>query len=449
MGAGLTGLTIAYRLSRQGFRVSLIDQGTHNSSSQHSLSTKNLGTQDQFSLEHHNFSNLPIVVQGFQHATWSLLKELGVTSLLLNTPAVPFEFVMPSRTLLPFRPIVAPSPFHTLFSLLLFKGIPFSNRWALLKKVERYWEGDLEVPQNLDSQSVTDWLATHHQSMQACNDIWNPLCHFFLGTPSEDSSAQYFTMLLSRCFLSARSHHRTFIPALDEETLFLSPLRSCLTPQSINLHQGSTVSSLQCEGSHISSVHLEDGAALTADMYVSALPRRSFISCLPERLQAKFAYFSHLSQLEDLFLLTTNFELLNGIDKPRLLLFSDPCRWVAIRPYSDSSRQKTLISCVTLINQGLKDRYDYENFDNVWSLVSPLFPKSLSGLEPTNIGRAYHPFSASLTNKSPFRPLPKSPLTNLFVAGPWIDTGLPASRESSIVSANLCAQGILSHLMRN
>lgn len=446
MGAGLTGLTLAYRLSRQGFRVSLIDRNSPNSSSPHRQSMDTIEGQTHTAALHHSSNHLPIVVHRFQQATWNLLKELQLTSLVTDTQAVPFEFVLPAHQLRSFHPVYAPSPFHTLFRLLLFQGMPFSDRWALLKKVEQYWEGELTVPQNIDSQSVKAWLTTHQQSRQACEAIWNSLCVFFLGTKSEESSARYFTTLLRQCFLSARTHHRTFIPALDEESLFLSPLRSFFATQPMNRLFHSIVSYFQCDGPHISSVKLSDGTALTADMYVSALPRRRLMACLPERLQAKFAYFSNLSQLDDQTLLTTQCELSIGIDKPRFLLFSDPCGWMTIRPSSDPSTAKTHVSWVTLSKPDIQSPSTQEDLEPISFLFPQLFKKSLSQLTPTNIRKTFQTFTACHPNNSSFRPLPKSPLTNLFVTGPWTDTGLPSSRESSIVSADSCATELIQNL---
>ena len=43
-----------------------------------------------------------------------------------------------------------------------------------------------------------------------------------------------------------------------------------------------------------------------------------------------------------------------------------------------------------------------------------------------------------------YRPLPRSPLGNLFVAGDWADTGWPANLESAVLSGQRCAEAIAS-----
>jgi uncharacterized protein with NAD-binding domain and iron-sulfur cluster len=43
---------------------------------------------------------------------------------------------------------------------------------------------------------------------------------------------------------------------------------------------------------------------------------------------------------------------------------------------------------------------------------------------------------------SALRPLQQSPFANLLLAGDWTDTGLPATLESAVSSAQRCAQAI-------
>jgi hypothetical protein len=44
------------------------------------------------------------------------------------------------------------------------------------------------------------------------------------------------------------------------------------------------------------------------------------------------------------------------------------------------------------------------------------------------------------------RPIPRSPIPNLLVAGAWTDTGWPANLESAVVSGERCADIITGRL---
>ena len=452
IGTGLTGLTVAFRLVSQGFQVTLVGQDKFQSSA---FATSNIHSGQSsrpFNLSSSaatRSNNLPIVIQGFQHATWSLLRELQLASFISSTPPVILEFVTTSLNHVSFRPFFAPSPFDALIGLMLFKGIPLADRWGLIKKLEQYWERDIEPPQDLDSQNVQTWLNTLDQSEQACRDVWNPLCQFLLGLNSRHGSALYFQSLLLQNFLSSRLHHRIFIPPLDEEGLFLAPLRKHLDSQNTIFHQNTKVTSFQCDSKSIAAVKLSDGTTLTADYFIAAIPRPEFIACLPDRLLAKFAYFSNLSRLDEGSATIIHLEIPYTINKPKLLLCSNMFQWIALRPSPDSSSTTTFVSCVTAHRHHIKEESDQSFLTELSKSLPPPLNEKFYDARSTQLKREPHTFLACQPDMSAFRPIQKSPLSNLFVAGPWTDTGIPASRESSILSANLCAQALMDVTTHN
>ena len=445
IGAGLTGLTTALRLATSGLNVSLVDERQifPSASSELTIYSK-LDSQSLSQTENYSQSSnsLPMVLHGFQYATWSLVQELKTISLLTSYPPARIEFVTSQEKSVQFNPILAPAPIHSLIGLLFFKGLRFSDRWSLLKKLEELWEGGSETPKDLDSQSVTTWLTTLGQSPKAQQDIWHPLCQFFLGMDSRHSSAQYFKETLVQCFMTARQNSRIFIPPLDEETLLLTPLRNFLASQNVTLHPECTATHFQCDSEGISGVKLSDGRTLTADYYISTLPRRALVACLPERLLAKFAYFSNLCKLEETPTLVVHLEVPCSIPNPRLLLSANTFDWLALRPRSGSSSRTTIVSCVATGKQQLLEKSEHHIFSELSSHLPPPLNENINTSHPTRLIRNPHALLACTPDISAFRPLQKSPIANFFVAGPWTDTSLPPSRESSIVSANLCAQAV-------
>ena len=65
---------------------------------------------------------------------------------------------------------------------------------------------------------------------------------------------------------------------------------------------------------------------------------------------------------------------------------------------------------------------------------------------PTWISHRINRISETILSVKPgtqhYRPLQKSPFTNLFLAGDWTDTGWPANLESAVVSGDRCAAAI-------
>ena len=273
------------------------------------------------------------------------------------------------------------------------------------------------------------------------------LCQFFLGTSSSQCSAQSFQKTLARHFLSSRRNTRTFISPLDESTLLLKPLYDKLCAyRDIRFRTDCRAIHFQYDSKGITAVKLGDGTTLSADFYVSALPRKTLISCLHERLLSKFSYFSNLLQLSEVPAVIVNLEIPYTTASPRLLLSSNTFQWMALWPHIRPSTGLSLISGVASDNLELFEQSDQELLSELASTCSFLPPseKKINASHFGRVLRSRHAFLSCTPNISSFRPIQKSPLPNLFVAGPWTDTDLPPSRDSSIVSGNLCAQAVVN-----
>ncbi|GJL62630.1 MAG: hypothetical protein NPIRA04_12840 [Nitrospirales bacterium] len=456
MGAGLSGLTTAFRLVSHGFQVSIVDQSQIHPSTRLTAalppdtpSDKTLHSLDRTENTFDHVHSMPLVIHGFQHATWSLLRELQPLSHLTSLPSVTLEFMTRTRQSAPFKPLWAPTPFHTLIGLLRFQGMSLTERWILLKKLEQYWEGDLEVPPDLKNQSVQTWLSTLEQSEHTIQNIWNPLCHFFLGSDATHSSAEYFKTLLVQYFLSAREQNRTVISPLDEESLFLTPLRKSLAAQHITFHEHAAVTHFQYDARGLTGVKLHDGTTLTANFYVSAFPREKLIACLSDRILTKYAYFSNLAQLQEFSKLVTHLEIPDPTTKARLLLFPSTFNWIAIQPLRHllgRTSNGTRVSCVTTSEQPANEKSDHDTLSALSNMLPPPLNQHIHVSSSTSIIQHTRTFTPCQPETSVFRPIQKSPLSNFFLVGPWTDTGSPPSHESSIISANLCTQSVLDSI---
>lgn len=448
IGSGLSGLTTAYCLTQHGCDVSLVELTPPNGSYSSNFSASPTSEQIFPSPSSENTKpdvSLPSIIYGFHSATWSLLKELETFSLVQSCRPTQLEFLAKHQSPVRFHTMTAPPPFHTLIGLLLFRGLPWKDRWSLLKLLEQWWEGETEQPQDLDRQSVSSWLMAIGQSEKAQIDVWTPLCRLTLGIDPQKASAKDFKDFLTSCFLSKRKHSHIVAPIFNEATLFHTPLQHYLLAHNTTFHSNQPTASFQCPSQEIEGVKLHDGTILTADVYVSALPQKVLMTGLPERLLAKFAYFSNLSQLTTVPALAVNLEIPYKATPSRLLLPNDTFHWVLVQPHATHDAPKIRITCIATDNYDLLHQTDsaiIEQTVKVLARVLPEMSQSLHGENVAHILRRPHAYLSCQPNISSFRPVQQSPVPNFFVVGPWTDTGLPPSWESSIVSATSCAQAI-------
>ena len=427
VGGGPAGLTAALLLTRHGYRVTVIDRP---------FLIGSISTRDNLS------DNLePFTILGCHRATRSLLDSLYPGPQQPAETEVPLEFHLLDNSLVRYPRTSFPAPFHTWVNLLKFAGIPWKERWRLASWVEQLWEGDEQLPADLEQRTADEWLASIGQKAQIRRVVWNPLARWLTGNDLSTMSADTFVTSMRPFFLRAPSDSRISVVQGSLQTSFIQPINDRLTQLGVTRIRSPEAIQLRYERDHIAGVLVRDGSLLQGDWYVAALPSHELTPLLPERWLTRYAYFQQLTELRSVDLTTFYLYVEQPCATPRLILLNDPSFHSVLATATASDR--TVFSLVTTDNQFSQPRLD-TNLD----VVPPNLLRSLGLLKPesriSSIRRRIIPngiLSLKPGTKS-HRPIQRSPIANLLVAGAWTDTGWPPNLESAIVSGNRCADAI-------
>lgn len=433
IGGGPAGLTAAWRLAAQGYAVTLIER-----------SERLGGRLLRSGANAIQCDAIPPVFMGHQTATLALLKELGTADPTVSSRDLRLEILLPGGRHACLMQPWLPAPFHTMLGLMLFGGLPVADRWRLLDIIERSWEGDPALPQNLDQRTAEEWLAERNQSERARADVWTPLARFLIGDDLATVSAAALVNVFTRCFLTARRHARLAVPTDTLHDLLLAPLAARLTQAGATIRLNHAAVLLQIENNGVTGVRLRDGATLTADYYVMALPHAQLTAILPERVLTHYSYFQQLTQLSDSPALTVHLRIDTALQAPRVVLFARRTfHWLVSRP--GPRRSGTVISVVATGKPELFERTDQDLIALALDKLAYAYPGSEAiKLLDSQVVREPRAFLTMSPGARVLRPLQQSPFTNLFIGGDWTDTGLPATLESAIVSGTRCADLILA-----
>jgi uncharacterized protein with NAD-binding domain and iron-sulfur cluster len=427
LGGGPAGLTAAYRLTRHGFRVTIIDRRTLLGGAR---TSENLCD----ALEH-------FTIFGCHHATQILLHSLHPDPQQPARAEIPLEFRLHDNSLVHYPRTCFPAPLHTWVNLLRFAGIPWRERWELASWVEQLWEGNERLPVDLEQRTADEWLASIKQSTQTRRVVWNPLARWLTGNDLSTMSADAFITSMRPLFLSTRSDSRISVVQDSFQTCFVQPITKALTQVGTTILLNAEATQLRYEQNRISGVLLRDGSLLQADWYVAALPPQKLTPLLPEQWLTRYAYFQQLAELlsADSTILHVHSE--QTCATPRLVLLNDTSfPWVlttAATPY------RTQFSLITTDSQFAQARPD-----SSLDLVIPDLLRSLGLLtaESRIASTRRRTIPGAILSLRPgtklHRPIQRSPIANLLVAGAWTDTGWPPNLESAIVSGNHCADAI-------
>jgi len=427
LGGGPAGLTAAYRLAHLGYRVTVVD---------HRPPVENTVIGEGS----HNDPE-PFTILGCHHATQALLHSLHPSPQQPAEIAIPLEFRLPDGSLVRYPHTSFPAPLHTWANLLRFAGIPWKERWLLASWMEQVWEGDAQLPADLEQRIADEWLASIGQSPQTRRVVWNPLVQWLTGNDLSTMSADSFVLSMKPLFLSTRPDSRISVVQNSLQACFVQPITEVLTQVGATILRNTEATQLRYEQDRISGVLLQDGSLLQADWYVAALPQQHLTPLLPERWLTRYAYFQHLAELRSIDSTILHVDVEQPRTIPRLVLLSDTHFHSVL--VTATTNDRTRFSLVTTDSQFAQVRPD-SNLDAAipdllrsWGLLSP---------ERSVVSTRHRTISNAILSLRPgtklHRPIQRSPIENLLVAGAWTDTGWPPNLESAIVSGNRCAEAI-------
>lgn len=354
---------------------------------------------------------------------------------------IPLEFSLHDDSLVQYPRTYLPAPLHPWVNLLKFSGIPWKERWRLASWVEQLWEGDERLPADLEQRTADEWLASIRQSAQTRRLVWNPLARWLTGNDLSAMSADAFVTSMRPLFLSTRSDSRISVLQDSPRNCFVQPITEVLTQAGATILRKTEATLLRYEQDHISGILLRDGSLLQADWYVAALPPQQLTPLLPERWLTRYAYFQQIAELQSIDRTILHVHAEQPCATPRLVLLSDTSFHSVLA--TAATPEHTCFSLITTDSLFAPAQPD----SNLEELIPDLL-RSLGLLLPesriTSTDRRTIP--GAILSLSPgtklHRPIQRSPITNLLVAGAWTDTGWPPSLESAIVSGNRCADAI-------
>lgn len=426
LGAGPAGLTAAYRLTRHGYRVTIVDPRPPRE-----RPFRGEGPE-------------PFTVLGCHHATRTLLHSLPPEPQQPAQAEIPLEFQLPDHSLVQYPRTWLPAPLHAWVNLLRFAGLPWKERWRLASWVERLWEGDERLPADLEQRTADEWLASIGQSEQTRGAVWNPLAQWLTGNDLSMMSADAFVTSMRPLFLSTHQHNRISVIQDSLHTSFVRPITEALTQSGSTIVRGNEATQLRYERDHISGVLLRDGSLLQAEWYILAIPPQQLTPLLPERWLTRYAYFQQLAELVSVDRTVLHVKAQQPCAASRLVLLGGTAFHSVLATAAGPNHTD-----FSLITGGSPFAQAQSDSDLEASIHGLLRSSGLLLPHGTIVSTHRQTVPNAILSLRPGtksqRPIQRSPIANLLVAGAWTDTGWPPNLESAIVSGNHCADAVALH----
>jgi len=274
------------------------------------------------------------------------------------------------------------------------------------------------------------------ESVAACVDptsqlfetFWRPLCLAVLnGEPDESAACLLWAMLRASVLKGGVSARPVFAPKGLGAAL-VDPALKILSAHGVDVHFQRRITSLSEDGARVGALSFANAAEVLSenDTVVLAVPHQN-ISDLVAGINAPTGSKA---------ILNVHYRVVQSVDGPRMLgIIGGAVEWLFQRD-----------NIVSITVSGANAWMDKDTD----AIAHALWPEVAKALDLSGDPLAYRvikerraTFAATPASLAQ-RPSTRTHLKNLYLAGDWTDTGLPATLESAVKSGRLAAETVLS-----
>jgi squalene-associated FAD-dependent desaturase len=450
IGGGFAGLAAAVDLAEAGRRVLLLERRSFLGGRAYSFKDKTTGD---------TIDNGQHLMMGCYHSTLGFLKKIGARDKLKiqANPRVDFLYESGDGVVrrASFKCPPLPAPLHLLGGLANLKTIGWSDRIKALRVGLELHRLKLHRPNGnragLADITVRQWLNRLGQPERIQRRFWDVVALATLNESPDIASADMFARVLDQAFLHAKRDSAMIISKVGLSDLYTEDARRFIESRGGEVMLNADVAQIEFAGNgakRASGVVLRNGRRIEAEKIVSAVPHSALGRMLETEIVSANPCFHHLDRLSFAPIVSINL----WFDKPVTDLefaglLDSPIEWVfnknAIAGQPVGKRQH-----LALVISGAREaavKAKEELIEMAFGEMARFFPAARRQ-RPVHafVVREQEATISHSAGTARLRPSQRTDVGNLFLAGDWTDTGLPATIEGAVWSGQECARALLT-----
>ncbi len=438
VGGGFAGLSAAAALAARGERVIVLDARSQ-------LGGRATAFRDRETGE--LVDNGQHVLFGCYHATFEFLERIQALDRIQVQPALAVPYLDRSGRRSILRCPKLPSPYHLLAGVLQWGAIPWRDRLSVLMLARELRRARRELTRTgsvsaKPDGTVSEWLAAHGQRPNLRSWLWEPLAVAALNQSPAAASASPFVRVLAQMFGPDARDSALVLPACPLHEMYAEPAKRFIEARGGDVRTNA-LARVITEHGRVCGVDVR-GERIATRRVIAAVPwfdlGRLFLPSPPPELVPIVA---SASAMESMPIVTVNLWYDGRVmDEPFVGLPGREMQWVFDKrmAFGESASHLSLVSsgATALTSLGR---------DELTALAAREVQEALPGARQRRLVRATivreKHATFSLAPGQPARPPTSTPLNGLVLAGDWIDTGLPGTIESAVVSGHKAAKELL------
>ena len=434
IGAGFAGLSAAALLAEHGIEVMVLDARSRLGGRATAFLDRDTGEI---------VDNGQHVMFGCYRDTLAFLERIGATAnvRIQESLSIPFLDLDGRRSVLKCPPL--PPPLHLLGAVLAWDALSIRDRLSALKlgpALLRARAAPLAEAASRDT-TVADWLLAHGQRPRLIEWLWEPLAVAALNQPIAEASAPPFIRVLAEMFGPSRRASALVMPALPLDQMYATPARSYIEARG-GAVRTDALARIVCEGNDVRSVEVR-GERFTPDAIISTVPWHQLRTLFLETPAPLAGIVGNAANMAAMPIVTVNLWYDRVVmEEPFVGLPGRSMQWVfdKRRVFGEAASHLSLVSSAAAT---LSPRSTQELID----LAAREVAASLPGAREARLVRATvvreKQATFSLSPGQPPRPATLTPIKGFYLAGDWVDTGLPGTIESAVISGHRAARAII------
>ena len=433
LGGGFAGLRAAVSLADAGVRVTVLE--SRNALGGRARSFEDPATGEVVDNGQHLFL-------GGYHRTLAFLDRLGTRDRVVFQQHLRVRFAERGGggCLLDCPPL--PAPLHLVMGLLRLPNFPLVDKlclWRVLMECRR---------PEVSLETADQWLTRMGQGRESRRLFWDPLTIAALNEDPSKARAAGLKRVLQTMMNEPWPNARLGMSSVGLTDLYGDQARKIVEEKGGEVRLNCPAAGLELDGTQVRAVRLADGSRLEADAVISTLPPSALLKILPAETPGCAEWAGSLRRFGSSPILSVNLWLERPLTEEFFVALVG-CR------FQWFFNKKAILKLagveagyVSLIISAAADFLDRSKEELVRIAVEDLescFPAA-GPLRPTRSQVVWErEATVSLTPETEaLRPGTKTPLSNLFLAGDWTATGLPATIESAVMSGERAASEILA-----
>jgi squalene-associated FAD-dependent desaturase len=332
-------------------------------------------------------------------------------------------------------------------ALLRYKLLTPRERWRVVAGAMRMMRMRGREPRVLETMTVAGLMQRLGQGERERRCFWYPIALATLNDDPEIASAGLLAEVIKRAFFGRRRDSAFVYSRVGLSDLYCSAAVEFIEKRggTVTCHQ--MVQTLELgAGSTIARLRMRDRSTLEAGHYIVAVPTPHLLRMLPEALSRE-TYFARLAGLGVSPIICIHVWLDREVTDAAFAGFiGTVTQWLFNKRRIFVQHGAHHGGYLSFVISGARTLVDLPNDDLVEITMKDLramIPAAANAkIVKALVIKEKQATMAPDLESHRLRPPTATPINNLFLAGDWIQTGLPATIESAVISGYAAASAV-------